>query len=161
MRHRTALRGKYQEHKFVLTEETHRKLLRGRERPPQPLVRVETLHTVNVGFTFGKDGWGLSDDAVLVAQFGTVVVVGLRYELPGSRVVKLNLRTGASEDFLVNQSGTTAYATPGGGGLNRPIGPVFGPNGALYVVDFGIIDITPKGMSAQPGTGFIWKVTRR
>jgi glucose/arabinose dehydrogenase len=151
--------GTYGEHKFVLDESTRRRLLKGRDRPPQPLLRVEPLHSANLGFTFGQREFGIAPDEMLVAQFGTVVTK-LRDELPGFRVVRMNLRTGESTDFMVNKSKKPAYAT-GGGGLERPIRPVFGPDGALYVLDFGRIAIKPTGMDAQPGTGVLWKVTRQ
>jgi glucose/arabinose dehydrogenase len=154
--------GKYEPHNFVLTEETRRRLMNGRDRPPQPLVRVEPIHSANLGFTFDEAGWGLSPDEVLVAQFGTVVVLReIREALPGFRVVRLNLRTGQSQDFLTNRSGRPAFATErANGGFNRPISVAFGPDGALYVVDFGIIALEPTGMKAQPGTGVVWKITR-
>lgn len=144
-------------HDFVLTEETRRRLLKGRERPPQPLARLAP-NTAAEGFVFGRPAFGVGADEVLVAEFGTVVVPK-RDELPGFRVQRVNLVTGASADFLVNRTGKPASATFGGG-LERPIQLTWGPDGALYVVDFGRIDLTAKGMEAKPNSGVVWKVTR-
>ena len=54
-----------------------------------------------------------------------------------------------------------------GQGLERPFGVRFGPDGALYIVDYGVARINPA-LAAQgkppyefpPATGAIWKVTR-
>ena len=54
-----------------------------------------------------------------------------------------------------------------GQGLERPFGVRFGPDGALYIVDYGVARINPA-LVAQgkppyefpPATGAIWKVTR-
>ena len=146
------------EHTFILSEETRRRLLKGREQPPQPLVRLEA-NSAAEGFVFGRPEFGVGANELLVAEFGTVVVEK-RDTLPGFRVVRVDLgQTGQVTDFLVNKSGQPAYAT-GGGGLERPIQLEWGPDGALYVVDFGRIKITPTGMEAEPKTGAIWKVTR-
>jgi hypothetical protein len=36
----------------------------------------------------------------------------------------------------------------------------WGPDGALYVVDFGGVQFSQKGMNAKPDTGVIWRVVR-
>src|SRR5262249_2189512 len=59
-------------------------------------------------------------------------------------------------------------------GINRPITAMFGPDGALYVVDYGAVrDFGQSDARAQfrnpedaalvqiAGTGVIWKITRR
>jgi hypothetical protein len=71
----------------------------------------------------------------------------------------VNLATGEATDFLINKSGKPASAT-GGGGLERPIQLEYAPDGSLYLVDFGVINITEKGMNATPNTGVVWRVTR-
>lgn len=72
----------YAQHKFVLNEETRRRLLKGRERPPEPLVRL-TPNSAAEGFVFGRREFGLPDGEILVAQFGTVVIAK-RDGLPGA-----------------------------------------------------------------------------
>ena len=34
------------------------------------------------------------------------------------------------------------------------------PGDALYVVDFGVMTIGPKGPEPKPGTGVLWRITR-
>ncbi|MDP9478940.1 MAG: hypothetical protein M3R38_25225 [Actinomycetota bacterium] len=147
---------KTEPNRFVLTEETRERLLRGKELPPQPLVKLKP-HTAAQGFVFGEP-FGFGYDDILLAEFGTVVTY-LRDELPGFRVSRVNLATGEATDFLVNKSGKPASAT-GGGGLERPIQLEYAPDGSLYLVDFGVINITEKGMNATPNTGVLWRVTR-
>jgi hypothetical protein len=51
---------------FVLTQETHRELLQGDSRPPQPLVRIEP-HYATQGFVMGRREFGLSENDLIVA----------------------------------------------------------------------------------------------
>lgn len=146
----------YEAQVFTLNRETRERLLQGAPLPPQPLVRLEP-HVAAQGFAFAQP-FGFDDDEILLAEFGTVVTY-LRQELPGFRVQRVDLETGQVVDFLVNKSKQPASAT-GGGGLERPIQLEYGPDGALYVVDFGVINITATGLDARPNTGVIWKVTR-
>jgi hypothetical protein len=53
-----------------------------------------------------------------------------------------------------------AVAAQDHGGLCRPITAEWGPDGALYVVDFGLFEFSQSGMNARPDTGVIWKVVR-
>lgn len=48
----------------------------------------------------------------------------------------------------------------GGKGLERPIRLEFGPDNALYVVDWGVLDFDPQKRKAYPKTGVVWKITR-
>jgi glucose/arabinose dehydrogenase len=146
----------YKPHKFVLTDDTHQRLLKG-GAVPQPILKFDPPHVAAQSVVFGRPEFGLGPDEALIAEFGTVVVP-LRDELPGFRVARVNVRTGERSDFLVNASGKPASAS-GAGGLERPIHLEFAPNGALYVADFGVIQLTPTKMQADPGTGVIWKVT--
>jgi glucose/arabinose dehydrogenase len=145
------------QHRFVLTEETHRRLLKGRDRPRDPLVRL-SVHSSAEGFVFGRTDFGLSEEEILVAEFGTIVPY-MHDDAPGFRVQRANLSTGAVTDFLVNKSGKPA-SYDDNGGLERPIQLEWGPDGALYVVDFGVILYDGEEMRASPNTGVIWRLTR-
>lgn len=144
-------------HRFVLTEETHRRLLRGRDRPRQPLLKLP-VHSSAEGFVFGRPDFGIAEDEILVAEFGTIVDY-MHDEAPGFRVQRANLATGEVADFLANRSGKPA-SYDGSGGLERPIQLEWGPDSALYVVDFGVILYDGGNMRAAPNTGVIWRVTR-
>ena len=47
-------------------------------------------------------------------------------------------------------------------GFERPSHCAFGPDGALYVTDFGEIEIAPEkaGIRIQAGTGSLWRIRR-
>ena len=162
--------GRLLVHEFALTEETRARLLKGAPTPPPPLVRFEP-HAGAQGFAFGTKEFGVPDGAVLQAEFGAVIpyeVAG--EEAPGFRISQIDLSTGERKPFAWNKSGKPASAAPGqpapqGGGFERPIRPEFGPDGALYVVDFGVFDVSPKPKDKPTkmsfaNTGVIWKVTR-
>lgn len=36
----------------------------------------------------------------------------------------------------------------------------WGPDGALYVLDFGVVNTTAQGMNAWPNSGALFRVTR-
>lgn len=167
------------QNEFVLTEETHRRLLKGKERPRQPIARLP-VHSAAQGMVFGREEFGISPEEILVAEMGTIVPMykdaewppnemkdkkmpeekpeGVRMGWPGFKVVCVNIITGEMRDFISNISGKPASATQGGG-LERPVQLEWGPDG-LYVVDFGRIDFTENGMNAHPNTGKIWRVSR-
>lgn len=50
----------------------------------------------------------------------------------------------------------------GGGGLERPSHCQFGPDGALYVVDYGQLTLAPEkgGVRMVEGTGTVWRIRR-
>ena len=151
---------------FVLTPETHQRLLKGRPAPPPPLVKI-TPHAAAQGFVFGRREWGMDpENEILLAEFGTVQKFSTKGpNPPGYRVTRVNLTTGEVTPFMWNKSGKPAsaakgHADPQGGGLERPLRPSWGPDGALYLVDFGVFDTFPKEKTSYGGTGVIWKVTR-
>ncbi len=72
----------------------------------------------------------------------------------------MNLATGQVTDFLTNKTGAGPASAVGNRGLERPIMVEWGPDGALYVVDFGVINITDQGMNAAPNSGVVWRVVR-
>lgn len=170
---------------FVLTPETHAKLLRGKDRPPQPLVRLP-VHSAAQGIAFGRPEFGLRSDQLLIAEMGTIVPAfkpkgdeagddpppdpvppDVSFQWPGFRVQLVDLSSGRVTDFLRNKSGMPATAakpdrpeTGTGGGLERPIQLEWGPDGALYIVDFGVLTFKQMGNMAHPHTGTIWRMAR-
>lgn len=166
--------------KFALTEETHRKLLKGKKEPVQPVARL-TVHSAAEGMVFGREDFGVSKNNILVAEMGTIVPMfkdtawpidkkmikknwtegkpeGVELPYPGFQVEMVNVETGEAKPFIANKTGKPASATKGGG-LERPLQLAWGPEGDLYIVDFGRIDFTQKGMTAYANTGVIWKVS--
>jgi hypothetical protein len=179
------------EGEFVLTDETHRRLLGGRSLPRQPLLRLVS-HSAAQGMVFGRREFGMDPHDILVAEMGTIVPqfkgeqlyppdaqssgrprpqnagdAGLpgvpppdtQTDWPGFKVQLVDLDTGRAQDFLINRHHGPATAGSGSG-LERPLQLEWGPDGALYLVDFGVISLTPMGMRAHAHTGIIWRVSR-
>ena len=154
-----AFKGNPFPHDFALTEETRRRLAGDDLLPEQPLVKLP-IHAAAEGMVFGRPSIGIPEDEVLVAEFGAIIPYYKDAESwPGFRVQRVNMETSEVRDFLVNRSRKPAWAAEGGG-LRRPLQLTYGPDGALYVVDFGVIHFSEQGMNAEPNTGVVWKVTR-
>jgi hypothetical protein len=62
-------------------------------------------------------------------------------------------------DFAVNRIAGPASLL-GHGGFERPSHCAFGPDGNLYVVDFGKIQLAPEvgGVRVVAGTGALWRI---
>jgi glucose/arabinose dehydrogenase len=61
--------------------------------------------------------------------------------------------------FVSNATFKPASRSNREGGLERPIDVKFGPDGAMYIVDFGVLQITEQGINPIPQTGAVWKIT--
>lgn len=171
---------KKEERAFVLTPETHRKLLKGKSQPRQPLAKLG-VHTAAQGMVFGRDDFGTDMNTILVAEFGAIIPEfkndseeqrqkkgfpsqesapdGVEYNWPGFKVQAVNLSDGKATDFIVNKDNLPSSVNDTGG-LERPLQLEWGPDGSLYIVDFGIVEFDDKGMNAHPFTGVVWKVSK-
>jgi len=130
--------------------------------PPKPIVSFETHAGAN-GFDFSRDQtFGFVGQA-FVALFGDLApVTTARQIVPaGFKIVRVDPGTGALHDFAVNRVQGPASKLFHGG-FERPSHCVFGPDGALYVVDFGEIKIAPEkgGIRMRQGTGAVWRIRR-
>jgi glucose/arabinose dehydrogenase len=110
-------------------------------RPEKALLNFPT-HTAAVKFTVGP--WGdlfvalFGDEAPMTAPSGPKV---------GRSVVRVDTRDWSMHPFVQD-------------GLLRPIDVQLN-NGALYVLDFGSFEMIEKGgVSAEPGTGKIWRMAK-
>ena len=76
----------------------------------------------------------------------------------GHRISRIDMETGEVTDFAINKSGLPASYT-GGGGFERPIDVVFGPDQAMYILDFAV---TPEDEPDEfyPKSGVIWQITK-
>ncbi|TCP29416.1 glucose/sorbosone dehydrogenase [Scopulibacillus darangshiensis] len=126
--------------------------------PPKPLSRFAP-HSAAMGFDFNsRTDFAPIGDA-FIAEFGSeapTTTGGKPAPRVGHRVSRIDLRTGNVSPFAVNKTGGAASAT-NSGGFERPIDVVFGPNGEMYIVDFGIF---PPAREAPAKTGVIWRVTK-
>ena len=129
--------------------------------PPKPLVTFPP-HAAPNGFDFCRDSaFGFEGDA-FVALFGDVAPVTARPATPvGFKVVRVDMSARTVVDFAVNKINGPASKLPHSG-FERPSHCQFGPDGALYVVDWGQIDIAPEagGIRAPLGSGALWRIRR-
>lgn len=75
----------------------------------------------------------------------------------GSCVYALDIDTGKHEVFAYNSSKVPAGQSLSG--FNHPVDVKFGPDGSMYVVDFGVIESDGKVYRGIPGTGAVWKIS--
>lgn len=126
------------------------------ERPggsaPPPPIRLE-VHPGAAGLDVGPDGM------VYVAQVGSAFPATAQDpRVTGFNVVRVNLRTGKSEVLAQNhRPGPQSWE--GSGGLERPVAVRWGPDGALWVLDYGRIQVTRQGPWVVPQTGVLWRLS--
>ncbi|HVM00078.1 MAG TPA: PQQ-dependent sugar dehydrogenase [Egibacteraceae bacterium] len=129
--------------------------------PPKPAVTFEP-HAAANGLDVSRDpAFGFVGNA-FVALYGDVFPVTTRAKTPvGYKVVRVDLQTGTVVDFAVNKLAGPASKLPHRG-LERPSHCQFGPDGALYVVDWGQISLAPEvgGIRMPLGTGTLWRIRR-
>lgn len=130
--------------------------------PPEPVASFET-HAGGNGFDFSPgEEFGFAGEA-FVALFGDIAPVTTPRQIvpAGFKVVRVDPNTGQINDFAVNRVQGPASKLFHGG-FERPSSCAFGPDGALYVVDFGEIKIAPEkgGIRMKQGTGALWRIKR-
>lgn len=130
--------------------------------PPRPWLSFEP-HSAANGLDFSRDtDFGFVGDA-FVALFGDLApITTARMSVPaGFKVVRIDMQRRQVEDFAVNKR-TGPASKLLHGGLERPSHCAFGPDGALYVVDWGEIDIAPErgGIRMRKESGTLWRIRR-
>ncbi len=130
--------------------------------PPQPIARM-AVHSSANGFDFSRNARFGHEGEAFVAIFGDQApTVGKILGPVGGKVVRVNVRTGVITDFAVNRASESGPASRVGvAGLERPIAARFNRDGtALYVVDFGVLLMSPGGAEPKRETGVLWRITR-
>jgi glucose/arabinose dehydrogenase len=132
-------------------------------KPPEPLLRFQPHAGAN-GVDFSRDErFGFLGDA-FVALFGDLAPVTTpRLARPaGFKVVRIDMRSRQIVDFAVNKIEGPASKLPQDG-FERPSHCAFGPDGHLYVVDWGEINIAPEkgGVRMKRQTGTLWRIRRQ
>lgn len=130
--------------------------------PPKPVVSFQTHAGAN-GVDFCRDAAFGFEGQAFVALFGDLAPVTTPRAISpaGFKVVRVDPRTRTVVDFAVNKIAGPASKLPHDG-FERPSHCAFGPDGALYVVDWGTISIAPErgGVRMQGGTGALWRIRR-
>jgi glucose/arabinose dehydrogenase len=127
------------------------------DTPPAPIARFDP-HAATNGFDFApSDVWGAPTDA-FIALFGDFTPATGTVSRPvGVEVVRLDTTTGEISGFLANKN-SGAASTHSAGGLEHPSDVVFGPDGAMYVTDWGVAHVTVDGLKLEPDTGVVWRI---
>jgi glucose/arabinose dehydrogenase len=116
----------------------------------------------------GPDSWGSMAGHLFIAEWGDLAppTNPLRGMKPaGFQIVMVNPANGQLEPFVSNvHPGPASEQGNTGKGLERPFDVKFGPDGAMYIVDYGVVemDLSSSGSPFMPkkGTGIIWKVSK-
>ena len=127
------------------------------EEPPKPLAKFRPHEATN-GFAFSPgDPWG-DPTTAYVALFGDFSPATGTVDRPeGVKVVKLDTESGAVEDFVLNETGGQA-SRHSGGGLEHPSDVTFGPDGDMYITDWGIARVSDDGLVLEENSGVVWRV---
>jgi glucose/arabinose dehydrogenase len=130
--------------------------------PPAPLAKLSP-HSSITGFDFNYNSSFGNYGDVYITEFGSYgpITVGQSapYEGIGHRISRIDINTGGISTFIGNKSGLPVSVT-GEGGFGRPVDIKFGPDGAMYILDFGISN--PRQLNQfVANTGIIWRIYRK
>jgi glucose/arabinose dehydrogenase len=127
-----------------------------------PIVSFQPHAGAN-GVAFSPGGAFGFEGQAFVALFGDLAPITTpRLATPaGFKVVRVDLDQRSIVDFAVNRIQGPASKLLHDG-FERPSHCAFGPDGALYITDFGEIDIAPEkaGIRVQAGSGSLWRIRR-
>ena len=128
------------------------------ETPPRPLARFDPHEATN-GFAFSpSEQWGPPATTAYIALFGDFTPATGTVDRPrGVKVVRLDTASGRVDDFLINDTPGQA-SRHSGGGLEHPSDVTFGPDGSMYVTDWGIARVSERGLVLEENTGVVWRV---
>lgn len=164
-----SINGEMQERElgFVIDHEAS-----GLEPPDRSLVLG--LHPINSSPSkpdVAPEAWGDMAGQLFVPEWGDMAwfTNAMRDKPAGSRIVAIDTETGELKPFIRNaKPGPASAQNAAGMGLERPFDVKFGPDGAMYIVDYGQHAINLKRIAEQhlpfewpPKTGIVWKVTRQ
>lgn len=127
--------------------------------PPKPFTMFKP-HAAIMGFDFNYTNKFDHFGDVYIAEFGSEApetTGGKPLPGVGHRVSRIDMTTGGIYTFAINKSGYAASYS-NGGGFERPIDVIFGPDENMYVLDFGMGSEDDEGY--EEGTGVIWRITK-
>lgn len=135
---------------------------------------VHGLHEINSSPSLvdvAPASWGDLAGQVFTAEWGDLApaTTPLRDGFAGFIISRINPAVGQeSIPFVRNEKRGPASAQDAAGkGIERPFGVRFGPDGAMYITDYGIARVNSVAAAKgdfpyefPPETGVIWKVTK-
>ncbi|HLL60305.1 MAG TPA: hypothetical protein VK338_01180 [Candidatus Nitrosocosmicus sp.] len=128
------------------------------ENPPKPIAKFSP-HAAANGFAFSPSGWGNKTD-VYLALFGDFTpATGTVKEPQGVKIVKVDTTNGNISDFITNKQAGQA-SRHSAGGLEHPSSVTFGPDGNMYIADWGIARVSEEGLKLDKNSGVVWKVSK-
>lgn len=143
-------------------EETKLLLKERPNDPPEPIALLG-VHSSSNGMDFStSDAFGYRGHA-FIAQLGDMAPnVGKVLAPVGFKVVMVDVAKKTIHDFAVNKGKKNGPASVlRKGGLERPVAVKFSPDGrSLYLVDFGIIEISEGKIISHKETAVIWKISK-
>jgi len=132
-------------------------LLQNPLQPVQPIAKIQP-HTGAMKFDFAPQAFDPTG-RMYIAAFGSAGPVTTTGGPVSGAILCLDLESGELETFAKNKSGKPAGRNQEG--LNHPVDAAFGPDGCLYVVDFGVVEVNGQAINAVPGTGVVWKICKQ
>ena len=138
--------------------------------PPDPSLVIgrHKIHSSPSLLDVAPASWGDWAGNLFIAEWGdlTPPTDPLRPETTaGFQVVRVDPETRHLEPFVRNkQPGPAFMQGKDNEGINHPFDVKFGPDDAMYIIDYGVVEINPSSMSPYnpiPGTGIVWKVTKK
>lgn len=113
------------------------------------------------------DSWAEFAGHLLIAEWGDLSppTNPLRDKHTGFRVVRVDPESGGVTLFVQNaKPGPASEQMAMDEGMERPFNVRFGPDGTMFVLDYGVARINPASEGTPyefpPETGVIWRVTR-
>lgn len=142
----------------------------GRGQPPMLLQRPQGklqkalaelgMHAGVAGFDFAPASFGFEGQAFIARWGSGFPATAQDPGLHGFDVARLNLATGKVEVFATNKRPGPASLYKGPGGFERLVAVRFGPDGSMYVLDWGHLSVTRKGPYHVPDGGVLWRIRR-
>jgi glucose/arabinose dehydrogenase len=129
--------------------------------PQIPFATFSTNSNI-MGFDFDYYNFGPYGDAY-IAEYGSIDFEesheSVSYAGAGHRVARIDMKLRAVSTIAINKSGFPSYISEEGG-FGRPTDIVFGPDGAMYVLDMGVEDTNNPNI-LLPYTGVIWRIFKQ
>ncbi len=128
--------------------------------PPEKAFAPLGQQVAAAGFDFAPVGFGF-EGQLFIAQWGTAFPATTQYsDLVGFNVARFDPVTRRKEIFATNVKPGPASLSADRGGFERPVAVRFGPDGAMYILDWGHLSVTRKGPYHVPDSGALWRIGR-